>query len=168
MWDYIRCRQHLTPTNRQRETAGSKAETASGGIGWMLLCSEAALKIRILINGVPPGPIEGGREGADHRSRGRRSQSPSAPAPNVELLENPVQYFLSQLDPLQRSAKVSAPGLVNFIAAVAYHTAPACLKHSCNLVHELQPISVWPSTKEHKCLFLLLARWLLTRVAGRP
>ena len=31
---------------------------------------------------------------------------------------------------LQRSAKVCAPGLVNFITAVANLSAPACLKHS--------------------------------------
>ena len=29
----------------------------------------------------------------------------------------------------------------------------------------LQVNSQWPSSKEHKCLFLLLSRWLLTREA---
>ena len=36
---------------------------------------------------------------------------------------------------LQSSAKVCAPGLVNFIPAIAYHFCPACLNHSRNLVH---------------------------------
>ena len=45
-------------------------------------------------------------------------------------------------DLLQGSTKVGAPGLVNFITAVAYHFCPACLQHSCNLVHRLKPISV--------------------------
>ena len=43
---------------------------------------------------------------------------------------------------VQRSAKVGAPGLVNFITAVAYHSALACLQHSRNLVHRLWPVSV--------------------------
>ena len=38
---------------------------------------------------------------------------------------------------VQRSAKVGAPGLMNFIAAVAYHICPACLQQSRNLVHRL-------------------------------
>ena len=38
-------------------------------------------------------------------------------------------------DSIQRSAKVGAPGLVSFITAVAFHSAPACLQHSRNLVH---------------------------------
>ena len=33
--------------------------------------------------------------------------------------------------------KVGAPGLVNFISAVAYHFCPGCLQHSHNLVRRL-------------------------------
>ena len=43
---------------------------------------------------------------------------------------------------VQRSAKVSALGLVNFITALAYHFCPACLQHSRNLVHLFLLISV--------------------------
>ena len=38
---------------------------------------------------------------------------------------------------VQGLAKVGAPGLVNFISAVAYHFCPACSAHSRNLVHRL-------------------------------
>ena len=38
---------------------------------------------------------------------------------------------------VQRSDKVGAPGLVNFISAVANHFCPACLQHSHNLEQRL-------------------------------
>ena len=43
---------------------------------------------------------------------------------------------------VQRLAKAGAPGLVNFITAVAHHftSAPACTPHSHNLGHQLKPI----------------------------
>ena len=48
---------------------------------------------------------------------------------------------------IQRSAKVGAPGLMNFIIAVANHFCgcPPCLQRSRNLEHRLKPISF----KEH-------------------
>ena len=48
---------------------------------------------------------------------------------------------------IQRSAKVDAPGLVNFIPAVAYHFCLNCLQHSRNLECHLLPISVQQGVK---------------------
>ena len=65
---------------------------------------------------------------------------------------------------VQRSAKVGAPGLVNFITAVAFHSALACLQHSRNLVHRLWPVSVpsWGNTR----VPLSFSPWLLFILVG--
>ena len=44
---------------------------------------------------------------------------------SMKIQVNPTQVRDHQCHPVQRSAKVGAPGLVNFITAVAYHFCPS-------------------------------------------
>ena len=57
-------------------------------------------------------------------------------ASGSQLLEH-VDEMLekSQVQQYKSLAKDGAPGLVNFITAVANHSAPACLQHSRILWH---------------------------------
>ena len=78
-----------------------------------------------------PTSIDGRIAGWGPRAHG---QCPAAPTRSLNRKWRVLQEAQAFI---QRSAKVGAPSLVNFITAVAYHFCSACLKHSRNLEHRL-------------------------------